>query len=321
MAEPASAPGGCQKCRSRGASSSNVGQTIHEPQTRARKEYIPGDICAIQESPDIPLHQILGHSPPPHSRPQTLTGTAPSNATGSRASAASPGTNKGYSPRPCVVWKRRPFRSNALTYVSLMATFVGQSDRSKLSEILRNFVVPVSPHVHVDMDADDPEQHVHTHPEWTMDNSWIIAYVYSTQGHIVGSWKPQDVDRNKPDVFYTLDEQELAALRALCERKKAEWEDLIKSDPNTVARCLKDYQDSSFKSAKEKRSKMVIGRSDLQVSLATDTPSAVLPEQPVIAAISAVPSLVDAAISADLDTTTGDEVSASPETFAVNAKV
>ncbi|KAI0645092.1 hypothetical protein C8Q79DRAFT_751734 [Trametes meyenii] len=253
MAEPAGA-GGCQKCRLKSASSSDVGQTNHEPQTRKRRVYFPGDICAIQESPDIPLYQILGHSPPPHSRPQTLTGTALSNA-GSRASAANPGPNKGYSPRPCVVWKRRPFQSNALTDVSLMATFVGQSDKSKLSEILRNFVVPVSPHVHVDMDADDPEHHVHTHPEWTTDNSWIIAYVYSTRGHIIGSWKPRDVDRKRNDIFYILDDQELAAFRALCEKKKVEWEDLVKSDPDTVARCLKDHQDSSFKSAQEKRSK------------------------------------------------------------------
>ncbi|KAI0364941.1 hypothetical protein BV20DRAFT_787388 [Pilatotrama ljubarskyi] len=244
----------------------------------AAKSYSPGDICAIRESPDQPVYQLLTGEVAP-GRPRN--GSSASEATTGEGSSTirtntsrtstrrRPAAGSAKGPRPCTLFKPWPFGSDAGCTICLMATFEGMHDLDGLPEILQRFCGTIAPHV-VSSERNIP--HFHTCPEWQSKGGvgWIIAFRFICSIQILGRWKNRQSETPNMSSFM-LDEEELAALIDMCEQRLEEWDIYVQENPEAAARCLQDYE--------EKRDKALAARAERMRHTARTAEEAVLEEQ------------------------------------------
>ncbi|KAI0664039.1 hypothetical protein C8Q70DRAFT_944845 [Cubamyces menziesii] len=202
-----------------------------------------GDICAIQESPNVPVHEILTGLPPryPSDTISDTTETVGSNV------QTTPEYWRGFKSRPCIV--TRSSQASVPAEVCLMATFGHTAALRDIPEILQRFCVPVYPHLIPSM------QHLHTCPEWMREDGWVLARRMLSTSHISGRWRNMRSETPEKSAF-KVDEEALLSLLELCERKQEEWDTLVQREPEARARCLTEYGDILREKKRARRAEM-----------------------------------------------------------------
>ncbi|KAI0824975.1 hypothetical protein BC628DRAFT_1376826 [Trametes gibbosa] len=226
--------------------------------------YAVGDICAIFETPSVPVYLILTQGPPPSGSTSRIYQSARSMLAGlHNAKAAVTGRTSSHSggstessdtrPKPALILQDviLPYEegdSDKVT-VCLLATFRATFHREDLPLILRHFCIPVSPH-HL---ATEGEVHIHTIPQWEKSESWLIAIPFQSKvrERICGRW----MDKRKeaePDGSFKLNVQARAALQIECEMRRQEWERQCHEEGSTLANdALKDYKSRERKARRK----------------------------------------------------------------------
>ncbi|KAI8978348.1 hypothetical protein BD414DRAFT_580151 [Trametes punicea] len=214
---------------------------------RDAKAYLPGEICAIKDSPDVPIYLLLTGGRPPPTQSDNSRSVQFSSVVSARTAAS--GVRDGYNPRPCIVLEPAPTMSHVGSLICLMATLVGRSQLDELCEILKLFCVHVSPHSPANL-AD--HEHIHTYPEWCKDNTWLIAFRYSSTVSIEGRWRNYR-SQTQPHSSFKLDATYMEELIRLCERRLEEWEKIVQDNPTARKAYLRDYRKHSKRAAKQKK--------------------------------------------------------------------
>lgn len=237
----------------------------HQPSTTPYKPdpqlYAQGDICAIFESPSVPVYLILTGAPPRsrstsripqstgslmHKLKEAVTGRTSSQSNRSTGSSDA-------NPRPALILQNviLPCEEGEMTVtVCLLATFNSTVAREDLPLVLRHFCIPVSPHPL----ATGDEWHIHTMPQWEKSDTWIIAIPFeSKMKHIPERWKDRRREA-KPDGSFKLSLQATADLLTECEKRAQEWDRQCQEEGQTLASdALKDYDVSATSSCRAKR--------------------------------------------------------------------
>ncbi len=200
----------------------------NEYHPRQPDQYAIGDICAIHETPNTPVHLVTHHTPPRpstggHGRPAVVVNS-------SRKAGRDSGTRRA---------------QQTMCRICLLATFGHEGDITKLSQILQFFSLPVYPHHALFKCSRDPP-HVHTSPEWCEHNTWLMAYIFNSRATISGRWENRGAPSDPPSTYRVdsddTEDSELCALIDACEQKLADWEKLLQQNPGLAEKWFQEYQ-------------------------------------------------------------------------------
>lgn len=180
------------------------------------------DIVAIIQSPHTAVYKLFKEARTGinYSSKNSLTSSLRTSVTGGTiAKSPRPAIVQVYSPRD--VGGSPGTAAGASLAVYLMATYNHTTAFDHFPEVLQRFAIPVSPHWYC-----DGHVHIHTTPEWQINDQWLLAFLFDASASDSGRWNFKvDGKRNKeysfvidPDTMALIDDLRLEALEKWMEK-------------------------------------------------------------------------------------------------------